>query len=72
MTWLEENNVRLPTTHLTYLLQPLDFSVFKPVKSAWVVVTGEFVRRERRAITGRDFPNLLSEVGKLGTNLRML
>ena len=36
------------------------------MKSAWDVVTTEIIRRERRAITRRDFPSLLSEVWKTG------
>ena len=47
-----ENGIHLLKLHphLTYLLQPLDLAVFKPMKSAWDVATRDFVHRERRAI----------------------
>ena len=50
--------LKLPP-HLTHLLQPLDLSVFKPMKSAWDLAVADFMRKERRAITRRDFPSLL-------------
>ena len=57
--------LKLPP-HLTHLLQPLDLSVFKPMKSAWDAATSDFVRRERRAIARRDFPGLLHTVWRKG------
>ena len=36
------------------------------MKSAWDAATSDFVRRERRVITRRDFPVLLSQVWKNG------
>ena len=67
-TLARDNNVhllKLPP-HLTHLLQPLDLAVFKPMKSAWDVATADFIRRERRAITRRDFPCLLNTIWRKG------
>ena len=61
----EVHLLKLPP-HLTHLLQPLDLSVFKPMKTAWDAATSDFVRRERRAIVRRDFPGLLNIVWKKG------
>ena len=53
--------LKLPP-HLTNLLQPLDVGVFKPMKAIWYSVVADHTRRERRPITKRDFPSLLSQV----------
>ena len=52
---------KLPA-HTTHLLQPLDLSVIKPAKDAYDAAAHSFFRRNRRYITKRDFPSLLSEV----------
>ena len=61
-----ENGVhmlKLPP-HLTHLLQPLDVGVFKPMKANWYSAVADFTRRERRGLTKRDFPEVLSTVWK--------
>ncbi len=61
-----ENNVhmlKLPP-HLTHLLQPLDVGVFKSTKSNWYTAVADFTRRERRAVSKRDFPEVLSSIWK--------
>ena len=61
-----ENGVhmlKLPP-HLTHFLQPLDVGVFKPMKANWYSAIAEFTRRERRGLTKRDFPEVLSTIWK--------
>ena len=61
-----DNNVhllKLPP-HLTHLLQPLDLAVFKSMKTARDVAVTHSIRRERQAITRRDFPSLLNIIWK--------
>lgn len=61
-----ENGVhmlKLPP-HLTHFLQPLDVGVFKPMKANWYSAVAEFTRRERRALTKRNFPEVLSTIWK--------
>ena len=59
-----KNNIhmlKLPP-HLTNLLQPLDVGVFKPMKAAWYSIVADYTCRERRPVTKREFPSLLSNV----------
>ena len=61
-----ENGVhmlKLPP-HLTHLLQPLDVGVFKPMKANWYSAVADFTRRERRGLTKREFPEVLSTLWK--------
>ena len=53
-------------SHLTHILQPLDVSVFKPLKAAWCRIVKDFTRREKCMITKKHFPTLLSEACKAG------
>ena len=55
--------LKLPS-HLTHLLQPLDLSVFKPMKTKWDEVTADFTRRNRIPVKKKNFPSLLNEVWK--------
>ncbi len=57
-----ENQVhmlKLPP-HLTHLLQPLDISVFKPMKATYYSAVADFTRKERRALTKRSFPEVMA------------
>ena len=61
-----ENGVhmlKLPP-HLAHLLQPLDVGVFKPMKANWYSAVADFTRRERRGLTKREFPEVLSTLWK--------
>ena len=61
-----ENNIeiaKLPA-HSTHLLQPLDVSVFKPLKEAYDKEAHNLFLSQRRYITKRDFPTLLSKTWK--------
>ena len=57
--------LKLPA-HCTHLLQPLDVAVLKPLKTAWYNVVQNFIRRERRVVTKRDFPSMLAEAWQIG------
>ena len=55
--------LKLPS-HLTHILQPLDIGVFKGMKSTWDNVASSFTRQNKRPISKKDFPSLLSQVWK--------
>ena len=61
-----ENNIeiaKLPA-HSTHLLQPLDVSVFKPLKEAYDKEAHNLFLSQRRYITKRDFPTLIAKTWK--------
>ena len=61
-----EHNItllKLPS-HLTHVLQPLDVSVFKPMKATWDRVVLDHTRRNRKQVGKKDFPHLLGKVWK--------
>ena len=49
---------------LTNLLQPLDVGVFKPMKAHWYSAVATFTRKERRALTKRDFHRCFQRSGR--------
>ncbi len=53
--------LKLPP-RLTHLLQPLDVGVFKSMKVVWYSVVADFTRRERKNVTNREFPELITKV----------
>ena len=53
--------LKLPS-HLTHILQPLDVSVFKPMKAVWDREASDFTRRNKRPIGKKDFPSLIKKV----------
>ena len=55
--------LKLPT-HTTHLLQPLDLSVFKPLKTAYDNAAHRPFISERRYVTKKDFPKLIGEAWK--------
>ncbi|KAK3741118.1 hypothetical protein RRG08_042485 [Elysia crispata] len=60
------NNVsllRLPS-HLTHLLQPLDTSVFRPVKSKWQSLLVKYARTHAGPVSKKHFPGLISHLFK--------
>ncbi|XP_065671367.1 uncharacterized protein LOC136089330 [Hydra vulgaris] len=57
----KKNNVillRIPA-HLTHLLQPLDTSVFRPVKSKWQSLLIKYARTHNGPVSKKHFPGLL-------------
>lgn len=60
-----ENNIVLICLppHTTHILQPLDVSVFKPVKSAWKKVIDDYFKRTNyQSIDKKVFPSLVNEL----------
>ena len=54
--------MRLPA-HTTHLLQPLDVSVFKPVKDKWREIVSTFLKSNNfKTISKSDFPILMKDV----------
>ena len=61
MNQQKKNNVillRLPS-HLTHLLQPLDTSVFQPVKSKWQSLLLKYAKTHYGPVSKKHFPGLL-------------
>ena len=62
------NNVHLVCfpPHVTHLIQPLDVSVFAPVKCQWAKTLKSYqtyqIESQASAVTKEDFPGLLSEL----------
>ena len=54
----------------THLCQPLDYSVFKPVKSSWANVLRDVKRKEKGALQKSMFPKLLKETLEGVVNMR--
>ena len=50
--------------HTTHLLQPLDLAVFKPLKEAYNRFAHLLFISERRYVTKRDFPDLVTKTWK--------
>ena len=59
------NNIHLVCLppHITHLIQPLDVSVFGPIKSEWRKILKMYqIQTHASIITKEDFPSLLAEL----------
>jgi hypothetical protein len=65
----EINFVFLPPNS-THLCQPLDFSVFKPVKTSWKSVLKEWKQKNKGSLPKCLFPSLLKETISRTTNMK--